>query len=62
MQNPPAETNHYSSNYKLTPYVQAPNTAHIVWNRQGALSGLMGGIMERSYLGREKERMQALQA
>ena len=43
MKNPPANTNHYASNYKFTPYVQAPNTAHIVWKRQGAISGLMGG-------------------
>jgi hypothetical protein len=34
----------YSSNYKYTAYVQAPNTGHIVWRRQGALAGLIGGI------------------
>lgn len=39
----PAETNTHASNYAFTPYVQAPNTAHIVWSRQGALSGLTGG-------------------
>lgn len=39
----PADTNVYASNYKFTPYVQAPNTAHIVWKRQGALAGIMGG-------------------
>lgn len=39
---PPEGTNQHASNYKFTPYVQAPNTAHIVWKRQGALSGLMG--------------------
>jgi hypothetical protein len=33
----------YSSNYKYTPYVQAPNTAHVVWKRQGAIAGLVGG-------------------
>jgi len=33
----------YASNYKYTAYVQAPNTAHIVWKRQGAISGLIGG-------------------
>ena len=43
MKNPPQETNHYASNYKFTPYVQAPSTAHIVWKRQYALSGIMGG-------------------
>jgi hypothetical protein len=34
----------YASNYKYTAYVQAPNTAHIVWRRQGSLGGLIGGI------------------
>ena len=43
MNNPPAKTNHYASNYKFTPYVQAPSSAHILWKRQGAISGLMGG-------------------
>jgi hypothetical protein len=33
----------YSSNYKYTAYVQAPNTAHIVWRRQGNIAGLIGG-------------------
>ncbi len=39
----PADTNTYASGYDFTPYVQAPNTAHIVWKQQGALSGLGGG-------------------
>jgi hypothetical protein len=51
MKNPPAETNHHASNYKFTPFVQAPNTAHIVWKRQGALSGLMGGDFEKKLFG-----------
>ena len=34
----------YASNYKYTAYVQAPNTGHIVWRRQGALAGLIGGL------------------
>jgi hypothetical protein len=34
----------YPSNYKYTPYVQAPNTAHVVWRRQGASAGLIGGV------------------
>ncbi len=39
-----ANTNTYwSARYKFTPYVQAPNTAHIVWKRQGAIGGLIGG-------------------
>jgi outer membrane protein assembly factor BamB len=33
----------YASNYKYTAYVTAPNTAHIVWRRQGNLAGLIGG-------------------
>jgi hypothetical protein len=37
------DTKTYSRVYKYTPYVQAPNTAHIVWRRQGAMSGLIGG-------------------
>jgi len=39
----PANTNTYASNYKFTPYVQGPNTAHISWLRQGALAGIAGG-------------------
>jgi hypothetical protein len=39
----PEETNIYRSNYKFTPYVTGPSTAHIVWRRQGALSGIFGG-------------------
>ena len=32
----PANTNTYMSNYLFTPYVQGPNTCHVVWRRQGA--------------------------
>ena len=40
----PADTNTYSTaDYDFIPYVQAPNTAHIVWRRQGALAGIIGG-------------------
>ncbi len=39
----PADTNTYASNYDFTPYVQAPETAHVVWRRLGAVSGLVGG-------------------
>jgi outer membrane protein assembly factor BamB len=39
----PAGTNAYASNYKFVPYVQAPNSPHIVWMRQGALGGIVGG-------------------
>ncbi len=40
----PADTNTYSTaDYDFIPYVQAPNTAHILWKRQGALAGIIGG-------------------
>ena len=42
----PADTNKYAtSQYDFIPYVQAPNTAHVLWKRQGAISGLIGGTM-----------------
>jgi hypothetical protein len=49
----PANTNAYASNYKFTPYVQAPNTAHIAWRREYAQGGLVGGEFGYSsfYLG-----------
>jgi len=38
------DTNPYWNNAQsFTPWVQAPNTAHIVWKRLGALSGIVGG-------------------
>jgi hypothetical protein len=39
----PAGTNTFASNYKYTPYVQGPDSAHVVWLREGALGGIMGG-------------------
>ncbi len=39
----PADTNTYMSNYRYTPYVLGPTTAHVVWRRQGAEGGLIGG-------------------
>ena len=38
-------TNPYDSNgvYNFVPWVQAPNTAHIVWKRQYDIAGLIGG-------------------
>lgn len=51
MKNPPTGTNHHASNYKFTPYVQGPETAHVVWKRLGALSGLMGVDMEKRLFG-----------
>ncbi len=41
----PANTNMYMSNYGYIPYVQAPNSAHILWRRQTTISGLIGGIL-----------------
>jgi hypothetical protein len=35
----------WSSQYNFVPYVQAPNTAHVVWKRQGEIGGLFGGVM-----------------
>jgi hypothetical protein len=39
------DTNPYDSPgvYNFVPWVQAPNTAHIVWKRQSAIAGLIGG-------------------
>jgi hypothetical protein len=41
----PDQTNKYMNIYQFTPYVQAPNTAHVVWRRQGGIGGLTGGTM-----------------
>jgi hypothetical protein len=34
----------YASNYKFTAYVQAPNSAHVVWKRQDPIPGLAGMV------------------
>ena len=39
----PANTNKYMSNYNFVPYVQAPSSAHVVWYREDAIGGLVGG-------------------
>ncbi len=39
----PAGTNYYASNYKYTPYVQGPTSAHIAWMWQGGFVGIAGG-------------------
>ncbi len=44
----PANTNAYRNNYDFTPYVQGPNSAHVVWRRQGSLSGIFGGAFGAS--------------
>ena len=33
----------WSAQYNFHPWVQGPNTAHIVWKRLGAVAGLVGG-------------------
>ncbi len=45
----PDNTNTYRSNYKFTPYTTGPNTAHIVWRRQGSLGGIYGGLVDGAY-------------
>ena len=40
----PDETNTYMSNYRYLPYVQGPESGHVVWKRQGAIGGLIGGV------------------
>jgi len=38
------DTNIYGSpDYNFVPWVQAPNTAHVVWKRQESLKGIIGG-------------------
>jgi hypothetical protein len=39
----PADTNTYIGGYNFVPYVQAPNTGHIVWKLQEADAGIIGG-------------------
>lgn len=39
---PDCNTN-YAANYNFHPWIQAPNTPHIVWKQQHAIAGLIGG-------------------
>ncbi len=39
----PNTTPYWSTSYAFIPWVQGPNSAHIVWKRQGAFGGLIGG-------------------
>ncbi len=39
----PGTTKQYNSAAGFTPWVQAPNTAHVLWKRLGAVAGLIGG-------------------
>ncbi len=34
---------YFSDSYGFVPWVQAPDSAHILWKRQGAIAGLIGG-------------------
>jgi hypothetical protein len=44
----PADTNRfYSDRYDFLPYREAPETPHIVWRRQGDISGIVGGEARR---------------
>ncbi len=45
----PADTNTYMSNYLFTPYVQGPTSAHILWRRQDAIGGIVGGVWGQTY-------------
>jgi len=40
----PETCNSYASNYKFVPYVQAPNSAHIMWRRNTAVEGIVGNM------------------
>jgi len=39
----PEDTNKYMSNYDYIPYVEGPTTAHIVWQKEYMIGGLIGG-------------------
>ncbi len=39
----PDTTTRYNSAAKFIPWVEGPETSHIVWKRQGAIAGIIGG-------------------
>jgi hypothetical protein len=39
----PDTNTRWSARHKFTPWVQGPESAHIVWKRQGSIAGLIGG-------------------
>jgi outer membrane protein assembly factor BamB len=39
----PETSTQYNARGKFIPWVEAPDTAHIVWKRQGSIAGLIGG-------------------
>jgi hypothetical protein len=44
-------TNYYDSpgRYNFVPWVQAPNTPHVLWKRQDAIAGIIGGGLATQY-------------
>jgi hypothetical protein len=46
----PNTNKYWSSLYRFIPWVQAPNTAHIVWKRQDAIGGIIGGDLGQDSL------------
>ena len=42
----PDGTNIYNTGYQFTPWVTAPQSAHIVWKQQGAIGGLVGPVAD----------------
>ncbi len=39
----PNTNRYWSANYRFTPWVQGPNSAHIVWKRPHIIGGIIGG-------------------
>ena len=46
----------WSSNYAFHPWVIGPNTAHVVWKRQGSIAGLLGGPAGQLGISRQSRR------
>ncbi|MCJ7614166.1 PQQ-binding-like beta-propeller repeat protein, partial [Candidatus Bathyarchaeota archaeon] len=41
----PDDTSKYIANYDFIPYVEAPETSHIVWKQQRGIAGIIGGSL-----------------
>ena len=41
----PGTSPYWNDRLQFVPWVQAPNTAHVVWKRQGDIGGIIGGQM-----------------
>jgi hypothetical protein len=39
----PDTSTHWNARQKFTPWVQGPDSGHIVWKRQGSIAGIIGG-------------------